>query len=149
MVSTEYSEAATEVLAILKHTEKIKVKKIPKAMINFLINNRSTTYKPEFDYTKSIKDLNLKPKTQALLGAIYLKYLADEEGKERFNKKIKANEEKYQKEQREKYNTDNLFKKKEPIIKQENEQEETQLPTVQNKSFIQKIIEKIKGVFRR
>lgn len=149
MVSAEYSEAASEVLAILDNTEVEEVNKIPKRFIEFLKDNCSKIYKPEFDYTKSIKELNLKPKTQALLGLIYLKYWADEEGKEKFNKKIKANEEKYQQELREKYNTDNLFKKKENIIKQENEQEETQLPTVQNKSFIQKIIEKIKGIFRR
>lgn len=149
MENVSYAEAATEVLAILNYTEIEAVNKIPKKFINFLKENCSTTYKPEFDYTKSIKDLNLKPKTQALLGLIYLKYWADEQGKKEFNKKIRENEEKYQKELREKYNTDNLFKKKEAIIKQESEQEETQLLTVQNKSFIQKIIEKIKGIFRR
>lgn len=149
MENVSYTEAATEVLAILNNTEIEAVNKIPKKFINFLKENCSTTYKPEFDYTKSIKDLNLKPKTQALLGLIYLKYWADDQGKKEFNRKIRENEEKYQQELKEKYNTDNLFKKKENIIKQENEQEETQLLTVQNKSFIQKIIEKIKGIFRR
>lgn len=149
MGNVSYAEAATEVLEILNNTEIEAVNKIPKKFINFLKDNCSTTYKPEFDYTKSIKDLNLKPKTQALLGLIYLKYWADNQGKKEFNRKIRENEEKYQQELKEKYNTDNLFKKKENIIKQENEQEETQLLTVQNKSFIQKIIEKIKGIFRR
>ena len=149
MVSAEYSEAASEVLAILDNTEVQDVNKIPKKFIKFLKDNCSKIYKPEFDKTKSISELELKPKTHALLGLIYLKYWADGEGKEKFNKKIKANEEKYQKELREKYNTDNLFKTKETVIKQENVQEEVQLPAIQNKTFIQKIIEKIKGIFRR
>ena len=149
MVSTAYSEAVTEVLAILDNTEIEAVNKIPKKFIEFLKKNRSKTYEPNFDNGKSIKELNLKPKTQALLGLIYLKYWADEDGKEKFNKKIKANEEKYQREIREKYNTDNLFKTKEKVIVQENTKEEVGLPAVQNKSFIQKIVEKIKGIFRR
>jgi hypothetical protein len=148
MVSTAYSEAATEVLAILDNTEIEAVNKIPKKFIEFLTQNCSKTYEPNFDNSKSIKELNLKSKTQALLGLIYLKYWADEEGKEKFNKKIKANEEKYQREIIEKYNTDNLFKKKEKVVVQENT-EEVGLPAVQNKSFVQKIVEKIKGIFRR
>lgn len=149
MVSTAYSEAVTEVLAILDNTEIEAVNKIPKKFIEFLTQNCSKTYEPNFDNSKSIKELNLKPKTQALLGLIYLKYWADEEGKEKFNKKIKAKEEKYQREIREKYNTDNLFKAKEKVVVQENTKEEVGLPAVQNKSFIQKIVEKIKGIFRR
>ena len=149
MVSTAYSEAVTEVLAILDNTEIEAVNKIPKKFIEFLKKNRSKTYEPNFDNGKSIKELNLKPKTQALLGLIYLKYWADEDGKEKFNKKIKANEEKYQREIREKYNTDNLFKAKEKVIIQENTQEEFGLPAVQNKSFVQRIVEKIKEIFRR
>lgn len=149
MVSAEYSEAASEVLAILDNTEIEEVNKIPKKFIKFLQENCSKNYDPKFDNSKSISELELKPKTHALLGLLYLKYWADEGGKQKFNKKIKANEEKYQKEIREKYNTDNLFKTKETVIKQENVQEEVQLPAVQNKTFIQKIIEKIKDIFRR
>ena len=49
----------------------------------------------------------------------------------------------------EKYSVDNLFKNKTTVIKQENTQKEIQLVTVENKTFIQKIIEKIKNIFRR
>ena len=110
MVSTSYSEAATEVLAILDHTEIEAVEKIPKKFIEFLKKNSSKTYNPDFDYTKTIKELDLKPKTHALLGMIYLKYWANEEEKIAFTKRAKENEIKYQEELRKKYNTDNLFK---------------------------------------
>ena len=149
MTNIAYSEAASEVLAILDNTDIEAVNKIPKKFIEFLKQNSLKNYNPQFDKTKSISELGLKPKTQALLGLIYLKYWANEEDKEKFNKKIRNNEEKYQKELKEKYSTDNLFKNKETIVKQENIQKESQLTLIQNKTFIQKIIEKIKGIFRR
>lgn len=149
MVSVAYSEAAVEVLDVLKHTREEDVNKIPRKFIEFLENNKSETYIADLDHTKTIKEMELKPKTQALLGLIYLKYWADEEGKRTFKKKAKENEIKYQEELREKYNTDNLFKNKKEIIKNENIKQEMSLQTVRHETFIQKIINKIKGIFRR
>ena len=74
MVSRAYSEAATEVLEILSNTRKEELKKIPKKFLKFLSENSSKTYMPDFDRSKPIKELNLKPKTEALLGIIYLNY---------------------------------------------------------------------------
>lgn len=148
MASISYSEATTEVLLILAHTKKEKVNKIPRKFINFLIQNSSKTYKPNFDYKKPINELNLKPKSQALLGIIYLKYWADEDGKEKFNKKIEENEQKYQYKLKEKYSTDLLFKNKETIVQPKNIKKDISLPIVQNKSLIQKVLEKIKRMFK-
>ena len=113
MVSVKYSEAAVEVLDILKYTREEDVKKIPKKFMKFLENNKSKTYTANLDYTKDIKDMNLKPETEALLGLIYMKYWANEEEKLKFEDKIKNNEIAYQEELRAKYNVDNLFKQKE------------------------------------
>lgn len=89
MVSKELSEAATEVIEILKYTNKKDVNKIPKEFMSFLKENCSKTYKITDDYSKPFSEINLKPKTEALLGIIYLKYWADEEGKREFQKKLK------------------------------------------------------------
>ena len=147
MVSTAYSEAASEVLAILDNTETEAVNKISKKFLEFLKENSSKTYKPEFDATKPIKELNLKPKTEALLGVIYLNYWANEEEKIAFKKKAKDNEIKYQEELKKKYNSDNLFKMNTTTIeeKQEDMQEqETALTEIKKDTLIQKIIKKIK-----
>lgn len=150
MVNVEYSEAATEVLLILEHTEIEAVNKISKKFMEFLKENSSKTYKPEFDTSKSIKELNLKPKTEALLGMIYLNYWANEEEKIEFKKKIKENEEKYQQELRDKYNADNLFKNRTTTAYiEDNIQKETALAEIRKETFIQKIINKIKDIFRR
>lgn len=149
MVSVAYSEAAVEVLDILKHTSKEDVNKIPRKFIEFLENNKSETYIADLDHTKTIKEMELKPKTQALLGLIYLKYWADEEGKRAFIKRARENEIKYQEELREKYNTDNLFKNRKETIRDGNIKQEMALQTIKHGTFIQRIINKIKGIFRR
>ena len=110
MVSLEYSQAAVEVLDILEHTRKEDVNKIPKAFIEFLRKNSSKTYNSQLDYTKPISDLKLKPKTEALLGLLYMKYWAEGKDKEEFKKKLRDNEMKYQNNIRARYNPDNLFK---------------------------------------
>ena len=147
MVSAEYSEAAVEVLDILKHTSEEDVEKIPKKFLEFLESNKSKTYIPKLDHTKTIKEMNLKPKTEALLGLIYLKYWANDEEKIAFKNRAKENEIKYQEGLREKYHTDNLFKKE--IIRNENIQQKMSLQTVEHETFIRRIINKIKGMLRR
>lgn len=149
MVSVAYSEAAVEVLDILKHTRKEDVNKIPKKFIEFLENNKSKTYITNLDHTKTIKEMELKPKTQALLGLIYLKYWANEEEKLEFRKKARENEVNYQKELNEKYNPDNLFKNKEKIIVSDDNKTNMTLQKVKKETFIQRIIQKIKEIFRR
>ncbi len=150
MVRTSYCEAATEVLAILDNTDKEAVSKIPKKFMDFLKDNSSKTYKLNFDKTKTIKELNLKPETQALLGLIYLKCWANEQQKVEFTERAKENEKKYQKELTEKYSTDNLFKNR-GTSKLENAMKEQQISLIKVKkdNFIQRIINKIKSIFRR
>ena len=148
MIDVAYSEAATEVLTILEHTEIEKVNKIPKNFIKFLKENSSKTYKPDFDFSKPINELNLKQKTQSILAIIYLKYWANEEEKKAFKKRIKENEEKYQQELKKQYSTDNLFKTKKGIIENfENQTQKNLLPEVKKENFIQKIINKMKKIF--
>jgi len=144
MVSVSYSEAAVEVLDILNHTNKEDVEKIPKKFIKFLKDNSNKNYISNIDYTKPIAQMNLKPKTQAILGLIYMKYWATEEGKYEFKQRIKENEIKYQQELREKYNVDNLFKNSKAS------KEIVDLPVViQEETVLQKIINKIKSYIRR
>ena len=54
--------------------------------------------------------MQLKHKTKAILAIIYKKYWCDSEKQEQFNRVLKENEIKREKELRKKYNPDNLFK---------------------------------------
>lgn len=146
MVSIDYSEATVEVLDILRHTKKEDVEKIPKEFITFLKENSSKTYIAKLDYTKKVDEMELRPKTQALLGLIYMKYWADEEGKKKFIEKIKKNEQTYREVLDNDYSLEKIFKKQEKIPEQKHE--ETMLVETKD-NIIQKIIKKIKNIFRR
>ena len=144
MVSVEYSEAITETLDILKHTSKEDVDKISLKFMDFLNANASKTYKPELDHTKKIKDMQLNRKTKAILAIIYKKFWCNSEKQEQFNRVLKENEIKREKELREKYNPDNLFKDKKPKI----ETIDNSMAIVEYKeSFFTKLIKKIKNIF--
>ena len=110
MVSIEYSEAIVEVLEILKYSDDNIIEKIPKKLIEFWQRNQSTTYKPNLDHNKTINEMNLKKKTRSIITMIYLNYLCNDTEKKNISLILKNNEEKYQQELREKYNTDNIFK---------------------------------------
>ncbi len=111
MVSVEYSEAIVEVLEILQYSEDNIIEKIPKKLIEFWQRNKSATYRPNLDHSKSINEMNLKNKTKSIITMIYLNYLCDDVEKNDINLTLENNEEKYQRELREKCNPDNIFKK--------------------------------------
>ena len=81
MVSIEYSEAIVEVLEILQYSDDNIIEKIPKKLMEFWQRNKSTTYKPNLDHSKSINEMDLKKKTKSIISMIYLNYLCDDEEK--------------------------------------------------------------------
>ena len=147
MVSVEYSEAIVEVLDILDNSEDSIVEKIPKKLIEFWQKNKSTTYKPNLDHSKSLKDMELKSKTKSLITMIYLNYLCDASEKDKIKLILKKNEEKYQQELKEKYNTDIIFKKDvfEDVVKENVSESNVQIAEYKDTMF-KRIINKIKSI---
>ena len=117
MVSQEYGIAFYETLEILKHTKKEDVDKIPNKFLEFLKNNASENYDLTLDFDKSLSEMNLSTKTIGILSIIIKKYWCNDEERKKFEIRLQENEIKYQDELREKYNTNSLFKKKEPKVK--------------------------------
>ena len=111
MVSTEYSEAISEVLDILQNSDDSIVKRIPRKLIEFWEKNKSSTYIPNLNHNKTINEMDLKDKTKDIITMIYIEYLCDTDEKKNIKKVLIKNEEKYQEKLRNKYNPDNLFKK--------------------------------------
>ena len=148
MVSVEYSEAITEVLDILNHMKKVDLDKIPIKFKQFLVNNQSTNYHPKLDHTKEIKDMNLKEKTKSILAVIYSNYWCSNEKKKEFNNLIIENERKHQEKLKDKYSTENIFKKKEEKRIEEAVQENLPVKLEEKESIFTKIIKFIKNIFR-
>lgn len=111
MIGEKNAKAISEVLYYLKGIRQIDIDKLPKKLLNFLEKNASKDYICDFDYTKPLSELDLLDETKGMLGLICINYWCEtEEEKAEFKKKLNENEIQYQKELRERYNLDNIFK---------------------------------------
>ncbi len=152
MINNQYSEAIAETLDILNHTQQEDVLKISPKFMEYLKNNASQTYISNLDHTKEIKDMQLNPKTKAILAIIYKKFWCNEEEAKAFDNKIKQNELNYQLELKRKYSDNNLFKNKKENLNTSKSiaqfsSEENSLIKMKEKNFLQKILDKLKKLF--
>ena len=143
------SLAYSEVYEILNLLEDEYKNRVPKKVIEFFERERDEKYNPIIEIDVPLDKQNLKRETMVLLAILNMNYWCDnaDEKQEMLNsfneneasKKIK------EKELAEKYNPDNLFKKNEihEVI------EEVAMVEYKEPNFIQKIIFKIKSLFRR
>lgn len=147
MISVEYSVAISEVLDILKHTNKKDVNKISPEFMSFLKDNEFKEYISKFDHTNGIASLELSEKAIGILSVINSKFWCTPEQKEIFDNIMNNNENKYQAELREKYNPDNLFKKQEQIKNTEEVMKNEVTMIEYKESIFNRLINKIKSVF--
>ena len=134
----EYNKRLVEVDEILKHLSKSDYNKIPEEIKEAIEKNKDKEYKWKYDNTKKLKEQNVPDDTIAILSYINMEYLADE------NQKIKIQEILRRESLRfydEKYNPDNLFKKK-----SNNVTVPIQYP---KEGFIKKLLNKIKCFFAK
>ena len=79
MVNERYGIAMAETLHYLKGISQDDINKIPDNFITFLKNNASQNYECKFDYTRPLKELNLKNETRGLIAMICLNYWCETE----------------------------------------------------------------------
>ena len=147
-VKKEIAQAYVEVLEIIKYMEPELVKKIPQKLIQFFEEHKDENYHFKFDENTDIENQKISIESGSILAILMLNYIADEQEKNEINKILTENEKKYEEELREKYNPDNLFKKKE-IKQDDNLEEQHSLVIVENKPWYKKIFEKIKNIFKK
>lgn len=144
-VNEKSAKAYVEILEIIKYMEPECVNKIPKGLIEFFERQKDKNYEYHFDEEKDFSEQKISEETGGLLAMLALNYIANEENKEKIKEILIKNEEEYQKELREKYNPDNLFKDKQNI----EENEPKQIILVEEKPWYKKILNKIKRFFVR
>lgn len=155
MVSTELSESFSEVLYILEHMDKKDVDRIPKKFIDFLNNNKSMNYSSHLNSTKELSEMQLRKKTKEVLAIIYMNYWCTPQQKNDFNRQLVQNEQRYQEELRERYDSSKIFQKDTLVqnkvldsLSAENNNENISI--VESKgSFLGKIITQIKRLLNR
>ena len=152
MVNERYGIAMAETLHYLKGISQDDINRIPDKFMNFLKNNASQNYECKFDYTRPLKELNLKNETRGLIAMICLNYWCEtEEQKNSFIEHLNKNEKKYQEELREEYNIDDIFKKKEFIPKVEKTTEnidKNRLPVqAERENIFKRVFNRIMKIF--
>ena len=119
--------------------------KIPNQLLDLFEKKQDKTYQVKLDKTKELTQYNYGKETRTLLAYINLIYWCDKQEKEALYNQYVANATKHAEEVKEKYNLKNLKsnqKNEETII--------TNLPVEKPKeSWLQKIIRKIKNIFKR
>lgn len=151
MVTKELSEAAVEFNCILNNSSQEIINKIPKKFIDFMQSIASSTYTFDYDKSKKLNEQKLKPETRGLISLVYQDYICNEEEKNNYIIKCRNYEDNKEKELREKYNPDNVFKNRNSSQKsiKDDISEEIDMVEYKKKNFIQKIFGKIKCIFKR
>lgn len=142
------SLAYSEVCTILNMLEDEYKERVPKNVMDFFEEERDKEYNPIIDVNIPLEKQNLKRKTLVLLAILNLNYWCDSKEKQEILDSFAKNEELTrlkEKELTENYNINNLFNK----IENTENKTEVSLIEYKEQNFIQKIISKIKSLFRR
>lgn len=111
----EYKKAFKEVYEILKYVSNEDLRKIPSEILITIKENMQLNYEYKIDNINNFQNQEISEIAKAILSIIYRDYWATEE--EKYEIKIKENREKneIEKEKREKYNPNDIFKKRRNI----------------------------------
>lgn len=134
----------SEVYQVLKLLGNEYIDKLPNSLFNMLKEKRNISYTPQYIEDIPLNKQNIKKETLAIIALLHLNYWCENE-KEKIELKqiLKNNEDKYQQELRNKYNTENIFKKhkQENIVKDQVSMIEYKEP------LFKRFISKIKSIF--
>lgn len=148
-MDNETELAYAEVDAILELLEDEFVNRIPEKVRKFFKDEKDKEYIPIIRSDIGLDEQDLKAETISILTLLQINYLCDsEEEKQEILNELQENDRLKEEELREKYNPDNIFKRRdEKIIS--TEKEEIALVEYKNQNFIRKIINKIIKLFKK
>lgn len=141
MLNTLYRNSFSEIIDILKHMKKEDVQKISPEFLEYLRKNASKTYIPNLDHSKTIKEMELSPRTKAILALIYKKYWSNMEVN-KIPKDINLNDVNID------VHVENNTVAEQIVATEAKDETKTEL-MLHEESFFEKILNKIKSIFRR
>ena len=110
MMEDNYSKAYKEIVEILKYIPEESVNKIPKDMRDMFEAEQLKTYNFQIDTEKTFEEQELLEETKAILANIFRDYWATDYQKARIIEKENQDREEWEKQKREKYNPNDIFK---------------------------------------
>lgn len=136
----EYRRAYTELNEIFKIMSKNELNKIPSKFIANVQKEMDNDYKFELDKDNDLLNQDLMTETKALIVQIYVRFLAPEGENELWQKYYKYCINKIEKQKRNQYNPDNLFKNEQKwSIEEQAQTENVSMVKVEKETFIDKI----------
>lgn len=148
----EYMEAFTEVNEIIKMMPEELVNKIPNKFREMIEEERDKGYAPNIQ--EPLEKCKLKNETIIILGLIYRDFLCSPEERKRLQEKdakeLAEVQKAIEKENREKYNPDDIFKNRRQSNTNQTQQsqENNSMIVVKEEKWYQKIFNIIKGIFK-
>lgn len=155
-----YSKAYKEIVEILKYVPEESVNKIPKEMRDMFEAEQLKTYNFQIDTEKTFEEQELLEETKAILANIFRDYWATDYQKARIIEKEKQDREEWERQKREKYNPNDIFKNRntttndndisQDIQEQLNEEYNKNLPMeVQKQNIFQRLLCFIKKLIHK
>lgn len=111
MINSTYAKAYREVLEIIKYFPEEEYSKIPKEKIEFYKNNMDRDYNFTINPEIDLSEQNISPEANAIIVNLFTDYYATEKQKIKIKEILDFNQKKAEREKREKYNPNNIFKK--------------------------------------
>lgn len=150
MEENDFARACSEVILIIKNSSEEVKNKIPNQFINFLQENENKDFVANIDFNKENLEEQLSKDAIAILGLIYRDYLVSSEERQMILYEEEQERLRYEKELREKYNPDNIFKKKNNNILEKDgdiQLNQIQLVEVKKSSWLKRLLSKILSFF--
>ena len=148
-----YAKAYKEIIEILKYIPEESVNKIPREMIERFKTKQLVTYDFKIDTEKTFEEQELLEETKAILANIFRDYWATDYQKAKIIEKENQDREECERQKRERYNPNEIFKNKQQDInvqKNLNENYNSKLPIeVQKQNIFQKLIVFIKKILQK
>ena len=150
-MENELLKAYAEVDKVLSFMENKYVEKIPKKMREMFKNEKLEGYNPSINPKVPLDEQDLQRKTLSILAMLNLNYWCEsEEEKQELISLYAENDRKREDELREKYNPDNLFKKKDIEVEETTDSTESkELIEYKKENFFKMILRKIFSIFRK
>ena len=142
-----YGAAYYEVLQVLKYLPEEDYEKIPKKIIQLMEGNCNTNTDFTYNLALPLEKQNISKEAKTILAILYRNCWLQGDEKREFIKEEKEYIDKTEKIKREKYNPDEIFKEK--VNNEDNKDNENHyLNVIKEESFFDKIVNKIKKIFR-
>lgn len=145
----KYNKAYKEVIEILKYMSQEEKEKIPNKMIRTFEEKMDKNHQFKYDESKNFDEQELLIETKAILANIFRDYWATPEQRERIVAKQEYDRLKVEEQKKEKYNPDNLFKKKDKVEEIVDNTECKDLVKYKEESFLRKMLRKIKSILKK